>query len=217
MFLKGSGAAFYLMVLSPLNEFIEYLDDVEDRFENVKMRYENEAKELSPEIEEDYWDYYIDEYHDFNITYPSILRSSVFTSIYSFLEYHLISRCLDKDILEKVKYDRGIFKAKNYFKLIYKSNEKFNQSKIFSNSIWNKIIDYSKIRNCYVHNSGIITMIPDEEKQKEIIQIIRKTNHIEIDDRKRIQILDRGFCKEFHEVVYKFICDLNNLLIDLKD
>ncbi|MHA6147942.1 hypothetical protein [Bacillus subtilis] len=84
MFLKGSGAVFYLRVLSPLNEFIEYLDDVEDRFEIAKKRYENEAKELSPEIEEDYWDYYIDEYHDFNITYPSILRSSVFTSIYSF-------------------------------------------------------------------------------------------------------------------------------------
>ncbi|MED5047245.1 hypothetical protein P9738_18415 [Bacillus siamensis] len=217
MFLKGSGVAFYLRVLSPLNEFIEYLDDVEDRFEKSKMRYENEAKELSPEIEEDYWDYYIDEYHDFNSTYPSILRSSVFNSIYSFLEYHLISRCLDKAILEKVKYDRGIFKAKSYFKLRYKSNEKFKESKIFSNNVWNKIVDYSKIRNCYIHNSGIITMIPDETKQKELIQIIRKTNYIEIDDRDRIHILNREFCKEFHEVVYKFICDLNDLLLNLKD
>ncbi|XYJ23679.1 hypothetical protein ACSE3M_02675 [Bacillus velezensis] len=50
MFLKGSGVAFYLRVLSPLNEFIEYLDDVEDRFEKSKMRYENEAKELSRKL-----------------------------------------------------------------------------------------------------------------------------------------------------------------------
>ncbi|ASB88411.1 MULTISPECIES: hypothetical protein [Bacillus] len=214
---RGHSLTFYLMVLSPLNDFIEYLNEVEDRFELTKLRFEKEAKGLNPDEEEKYWDYYIDQYHSYDKTYPSILRSSVFTNIYSFLEFHLISLCSDKEMLKRIKFDKGIFKAKKYLKMKYKNCEVFNQAEIFSNDTWAKLVEYSKIRNCIVHNSGILDMIPEKEKRKDLIQIVNKMSHVEFDEHQRIQILSKEFCEDFHEVTSEFICNLNNLLCNLND
>ncbi|MBN3553296.1 hypothetical protein JYA63_03395 [Fictibacillus nanhaiensis] len=197
MYLRGNNVVFKLMVLSQLDDFIKYLNEVEHNLWAKADDYIKKAEALHEDEQENYWDWHVDEYHDYSELYPSFLRNSIFISIYSYLEYHLLNQCDNKEKLRSIK-GSGIEKGKKYFKQVYGIHTPFESIE------WNNINDYNKIRNCLVHNGGDIDNISNANKQKELNVIINKIPTIELSNRGQI-LIQKEFCIEFCEVVKCFL------------
>lgn len=185
----------------PLDDFKNYSKTVEESFSIYQKEFQTEMETISEEDQEQYMDYWFDEYQDYIITYPSIHRKSLFISIYSFFEHKLTSLC--KEIIEKKKIElklnditgSGIEKSQKFLKKVVKINFPDNTSE------WKLIKDYNKIRNCIVHNNGIID---DYNKPGELKKIIENIYHIRYDEDSIIKI-NNGFCDEFISIISKFL------------
>jgi hypothetical protein len=202
MFRRGADARFYLMVLHPLRDYIDYLDEAEANLEKQKLKLIEMSKELDDEEQDEFWDWYIDDYYTYSELYPSILKTSVFISIYSFFEYQLLKQCTNKEILSSIK-DKGIDKGKEYFKKVFGIHSPFQSEN------WKFIKDCNKIRNVIVHNGGNMDTILDENKQQEIRNIISRVPGLNISKHGNI-LIENEFCKRFYEAVRDLLIDLYN-------
>jgi hypothetical protein len=147
----------------PLSHFQTYANDMEKHLLSKQSMVDREEDEdfFSNEDDDDDgisegWTHFIGDRHTFLVQFPSILRSSLLISVYSFLENLLTKLCreLQEKMKLSVKYNsiagKGIEKAKTY--LIEVVGIEFP-----SNSIeWQLINDYKNIRNCFAHSEGVV-------------------------------------------------------------
>jgi hypothetical protein len=213
----------FVNVSIPLNNLESFAHDVEEflyeKFmETVVQREEHEddddyyEREDEDEDEDDpfirsinSFSYFQGSRHRYSVEFPSIMRTSLFLSCYSFLENHLITIC--KEIQRKKKLElgvgdlkhNGIEKAQVYLKKVAGLNFPEQSPE------WNYIKKCNKIRNCIVHNGSLI-----DENNKNLRDIIKSMNTIRTDNfilEEKIR-LEKGFC-------FDFIQNMRTLLNDI--
>lgn len=203
---------FFGLLKYDISTLREYVSEVEDYLRNKTNEYEKHVEEVAKGVaDEDIDDFYMsyaDEYHKLNEIFPSTLRTSLFISSYSLLEYRLNHLCKllqkEKGItidLEKLKAsDQSIGRAHSY--LVNEAGITFPDS----TPHWKNIKVYQKIRNNIVHYNGILQrdlhiIEPYAKQNPNLVEIVDEYSH------KRIK-LSKDFCPQV-------ISDLDALFTDL--
>ena len=207
----------------------EYLEHAENANTQESERLAKEfkvkfAKATTPEEKEFLHEYYENDIDNFNDIFPQLLRKSHFVATYSFLEQELKVLCEMTHHLSKKK-------AKNAFtEWVYQMllrlgistqitpNPKFRGDYIGSarkylskyrgiffpknSANWNNIRSYQKIRNCIVHESGLLS----NQVQHKLSSFLLGNGNITINGLGYV-ILDEEFCLEFAKVVERFFIE----------
>jgi len=191
----------------------EYLQKAEKDFdthvdEQVKQLIQegippNEIDDINESYGEQHWDY--------AETFPGILRNSFFVSAYSLLEHKMALFCSwlkkDNNISKDWSELRGstLDKFKSYCKLAHLTLDYTDQN-------WEEINYYRIVRNCIVHNRGLIkgakqrAELYDYASSKNIIQDL----FVGLSVRSQLQIvLTENFCQDVTKTIWAF---LNNVL-----
>jgi len=157
----------FLGISSSLDELNEYLRVTEELLVRAKddfdARVDKETKGLSEEeLEElDLGDTYSEDYWRYTEEFPKILRSSLLVTAFSAFEHSLGVLCerlqSDKHIPIGLNILKGdiLERLKNYFKLT-------GLAISYNNKRWQELSDYSMVRNCIVHNNGLVKGFADE-------------------------------------------------------
>ncbi|MEB1806610.1 MAG: hypothetical protein LPK26_04755 [Bacillaceae bacterium] len=185
-----------------LNDFRDYSKIVEQQFKDSLQKFEKEASELTPDEQEEYFDHYYDEWSPFKNDFPKIHRSSLFISIYSFLESALINLCkrsYGKYHLSSTYEDisgNGIERAKIYLTKVAEIDFPSNTKE------WQFIKLCNDIRNCIVHNQSYLNS--DSKKAEKLENQLKKTPLINVDVSGEITI-EEGFCNLFIDTLESFL------------
>ncbi len=196
-----------------IGDFEHYLRILEEFLSEYKQNFETNvsstAATLGKEEKEQYLEHSAELYSTFGKDFPRILRYSSFTFLYSLVEANLENIC---NYLEpscgpalKESSDRGIERSKKYLKNVIKI--KFPDT----TSEWNEIKNYKYIRNCIVHNQGVLT---NWSKSVTIKAYINCTQNVEVyndNDLEKIE-LKQGFCEKAAKVISAFFKDLYDKL-----
>ncbi|WP_045524384.1 hypothetical protein [Neobacillus niacini] len=196
--LRGRDALFYGIVLGGIDDFLDYLDELDDKINKEKITLETNAEGLSKEDQLGFWFDFADEHDKYEKIFPAILRKSIFTSLFSYFEHQLFNMCKDKEKLKSIKNVYGLDKAKEYLSKIE------NLGEIFKGREWNIIKQYSQVRNCIVHAGGIIYLMSNDGEQQSVRNFIKATKGIIINQGDVIE-LETNFCKEFGSVAGDFL------------
>ena len=152
---------------------------------NFTQRIEEEAKQLSIEERDDFYEWYSDKYWHLNDVFPDLNRNSIFLVAFSNFEYELfsISRIISKELSPDSKIDEysgnGIEKVKKYFNRVLEIPFPSETQE------WNKIQIYKKIRNIIVHNGGKVRKI---ESNENLMSFINNEKFISLDNFNRIHL-----------------------------
>lgn len=196
-----TGIMNYFDVTYPLEKFREYSQFIEQSLNKEVQVYEKMASQYIEEEQEDFWDWHIDEVTLYFKDFPSIMRTSLVTSVYAFLEKKLVELCVpgpSGEIFNSAQSgDAIINNAKRYIKSVL--NKDF-PSDIFA---WQYIQNVREIRNCLVHNAGRIDDL-EETREAKLRRIIVSMPQVEIDNHDNI-FLHKEFCTDFIEYVEEIL------------
>lgn len=194
------------LIESEVNKYTNFADLIETFLKDEKNRFVKAIPEgLTDEELEEYWDYYGDTYFELDRDLPSVLRYSVFTQAYSFLEHALLNYCKDalKDfqltISHKDLNGNGINKYHKYLTKVVGLNFPDDTDE------WKVIKAYNIIRNCISHALG---NIEDTTNQKKITQAVNELKHVHIDNSKIS--FDENFCFEALKNIKNFLDKLED-------
>lgn len=192
---------YYFLVSWKLETFREYAKYIEQSLGREIYDFEESMKEFSDKEKEEFVDWHYDEIVNFRDVFPSIMRNSLFISVYSFLEEKIIDLCGQPDETSIKLEDlqgNGITRAALYIKKIKKE--------VFPDDIkeWHYIINANHIRNCIVHCGGDVEKSKNPKKVRHAIQELK---HVLENSHHKI-ILSEEFCMEFISVVERFLCIL---------
>jgi len=187
----------------------EYLRKAKDDFDT---RVQEEVKKLSStnlssrELDE-INEFYGEKHWDYAETFPRILRSSFFISAYSLLEHKMATICgwLKKDKQIPVSWNDSKGNTLDQFKRYCKQA---GLRLTYGDENWKEINEYRRIRNCIVHNRGLID---GAKQEKELRAYANRKNIIQdtllgISVRRRDQVaLTEDFCKEVTKAMWAFL------------
>lgn len=211
---------FKLMKLDYFSSYCEHLENyLKDKINYIEKSFDNCAETLNildkKESTELYEMHFEDIHYQFKEEYPIILRTSLFLSIYAFLEKTLNDICLSyenshKDKLNDIPHN-GIHKSKVYLTNVCNID--------FPTKNWGQIRQYNIIRNFLAHE-GYALWIPkeklrtpnkNEQRLKDLINTISGTSLINEGSFYLVNF-EKEFCEEFLSVLYKFFDDLDNVI-----
>lgn len=135
--------------------------------------------------------------------FTNLLRSSFFVSLYSFLESRLVNECHSRKgahtplRLSDIRARNELDRIQKYFTKVlrvYFPNE---------TTQWQEVQNYRVLRNCIVHNRGVLSGSREERQLQNYID--RKSDLRIVGDE---VFLDTAFCSEALETVKAFFCRL---------
>jgi hypothetical protein len=187
---------FAFNVLLGVNALEFYLNTTEKYFKKAEKefdeKYENDFKRLLLEEGDNAIDYYNELAWDYSYTLPNIMRNSFFVALFSFLEHKLGIFCKymqkERKIVSSWQDEKG--NTLDKFKKYCKHNR---LSLKFDDQNWQEINHYRLIRNCIVHNKGLIKGFNNE---KELRDYNIKRMIISQDTIEEEIALSEQFCKE---------------------
>jgi hypothetical protein len=141
-------------------------------------------------------------------TMPVIIRQSLFIAIYALLETYLNEVCALIQREQKLKVSindlagNGIFRAKDYLEKVL--DFQFPAS----HKSWQRISNYNRLRNCFVHACGQIT----SGTNKQLVKFIESNPYTDITFLKRIELRE-GFVGESCDSIVAFANDLTDQLL----
>ena len=216
MILKG---IFAIELRNGFDELERYLKITEEYLQKAKSDFESHVQEqakklstagLSPEERDEINEFYGEAHWDYAETFPRILRSSFFVSAYSLLEYKMAIICkwLKKDKQIPISWSDLKGDTLDQFKLYCKLA---GLELSYNTQAWQEIQHYSRVRNCIVHNRGLVEGV----KQEKELQAYASRKNI-IDDsmlglsiRLKAQIaLTEDFCKEVTKTIWVFLSNI---------
>jgi hypothetical protein len=190
----------------PLSNFKLYINEMEQFIidKGIKNTVDEENEYENGEYEDDDSHFmssimfFTSDRYRYLIEFPSILRTSVFLSLYSFLENQLVILC--KQIQNKKRIalgvndinGNGIVKASKYLKKVVGIDFPDQAEE------WTYIKHCNQLRNCLVHNGGIVN-----EENKKILKAIEAipsvtSNYNLLDKELR---LEKEFCLDFIHII----------------
>ncbi len=193
-----------------LNELEEYLKVTEKYLKKAKSDFETHLDEqrtklstanLSPKELDEFNEFYGEVYWGYAETFPSILRSSFFVSAYSLLEdkMSIICRHLKKEQQIPISWSDLRGRTLDQFKLYSKLAGLELQ---YDDHTWQEIKRYSKVRNCIVHNSGLIE---EFRSDKDFMRYISDNDIISKELIKEQIALTEQFCREVTKNIWAFL------------
>jgi len=217
MILKG---IFAIELHSGFDELEEYLKITEEYLQKAEKDFdthvEEQVKKLSsadipPEELDESKEFYGEKHWDYAETFPRILRSSFFVSAYSLFEHKmaLICKWLKRDKQIPISWSDLKGDSLDQFKLYCKLA---GLELSYNSKTWQEIQHYCMLRNCIVHNRGLIH---GARQERELQAYANRKNIIEdlfvgLSIRSQPQIaLTAEFCKEVTKTMWAF---LNNVL-----
>lgn len=190
-----------------LDELEEYLKITEEYLQKAKTDFETwfdeKTKGFTPKERDEFYELYGADYWQYAETFPRILRNSFLISACSLLEYKMAIICewLKKDKQIPISWSdlRGDTpdQFKNYCKL---ARLEFP----FNDRLWQEINNYRRIRNCIVHNRGLIKEFQDKDK-KGFISYLTKKGIISQDTNDQEIALTEQFCREVVKTIEVFL------------
>ncbi|MBD1222762.1 hypothetical protein [Virgibacillus halodenitrificans] len=208
---------FTLFLYHELEYFSTYSERIEEflsqQSTNLEQEFKNQIEALQVESDEEaqtlYEMHYEEEFHSFNNHFPTILRTSLFTTMYSYLEKQLNQLCKMFEKENKVKLSdlkhSGIGRAKNYLSKV--CNIDFPSR----TDAWNQITNYQKIRNIITHQGNEISIKKSEKTNISLfnsvvgIRLVDRVMHYEVK-------FDEEFCEGFSKILYSFFASLEESL-----
>jgi hypothetical protein len=199
-----------------LDELKRYLDITEQYLQKAKEDFkawaDEEVKKLPLQQREEFYDFYSDDYWRHEERFPRILRNSFLVSALSLLEYeiHVICTRLKKErpitiSLSDLKGDT-LEKTKLFFQTAGLNLK-------YDGQIWQEINKYYLVRNCIVHNSGLIKGFKDERKLRAYITQKGTISHDTIEEE---IALTGQFCEEVIDTMQGFTEELYKTLTEKK-
>jgi hypothetical protein len=194
--------------LHSMEEFLQmerrtHVDNVKAIAKQVRTVSANSSQIPAPELEYDH--YRLDAIDLFT----NILRKTFFVSLYTFLEVSLIERCRrlerkDETLLPVSDIrGKGMAQAMTYLTKVHRTDFSPGMS-----SEWNEIQHYRRLRNCIVHNAGILdNNLQQRQQLKEYINrhpgLSLSTGLVEE------VILSKDFCAQAIDTIARFLYALD--------
>ena len=181
-----------------LTKLEEYLQDALGELDAKVSELLKQSKNLPPEGSENLVDL-AGEYNYDREEFPRILRNSFLVSAISLLEYEMdmICRRLKEEqqipITLSDLHGNLLKRVKLYLKLA-------GLDLLYEDKIWKEITNYLKVRNCIVHNRGLLQ---GDEEEKALIPYIKRKKILSENDEREIA-LTAHFCKEVIQTIRKF-------------
>ncbi len=202
---------------SELTSLKEYINHSAKSILSAQQDFEREyAQETKGEVnpsEQDYWDH---EYYKVIEIFPSFYRQSTFIGLYSFLEERLNSLCDQLRRFKKYKIklsdlsgENIIEKSKKYLRLVVDLEIEG------LDTLWLKITEYQKIRNCFVHlNSSIIRDKELPLEKQKLYPIVKANPDLELKPGGIIDIVNDNFLLQFILTIRSYISSLLDKIED---
>ncbi|MDP1548258.1 MAG: hypothetical protein Q8L87_19765 [Anaerolineales bacterium] len=209
--------------LSTLNVFgvldfaKSYLRDIEQFIESQIKKNEDLSRTLNPfeQVQKNIFDEEFDKdaevYYKIELikNYPNLFRSSLFVSLFSYLESILMKECKQNQFLLQDEFpNKGstLDKIKGYLSENLHSNYNFSTSRE-----WNEIKKYQLVRHCLAHADGNLKLLKDDKEIKNLSKFIAENNEIItlVENDESVEIfIKEGFCESFIELIGTFLVDL---------
>jgi len=209
----------YFFAYLRLGELEKYLDTSENYLQKAKeefvARADEQVKNLPPEQRQEFYEFYQDDYWRHEEKFPRILRNSFLVSALSLLEYEMnvICRRLKKEQQRRISWRNLKFDVLEQFK------EYCNLAGLslsYDNPTWQDINNYYMVRNCIVHNSGLIKELPDKDR-KDLIPYLNRKHLISQDTIEQEIALTEQFCKEVINTMQDFLANVYTAYINHKE
>lgn len=191
--------------LDNLSEYTVTVEDLLDsKLKNFRSWVEKEASKVTGEQQEDFYEFYADDYHQFSRIFPNILRSSLFIMLYSFVENQLVNLCgkFHRQYGYPIKLTdlrgEGIVRAQSYLKKVVKIDFPDQTPS------WDDIVSYNRIRNFIIHNGA---QLDKSDQAKKVESFISTRPSITLDHLRNIQF-SKDFCPEVINTLRSFFGDL---------
>jgi len=185
-----------------LSRMEDYLQKATEQFE---ARISRQKKTLTPEQLSEFEIDDVEEYAYYYDEFPKILRNHLLVSAYSLFEYDMKAICRSIKDKQNIRISLSDLKGnlleqvKLYWRLA-------NLDLPCDQDTWEEISKYCKVRNCIVHDSGLI-----KRDDKDLITYVQGKGLI----KKRVVIFDKDaepevgltkkFCEEVVETMQNFI------------
>jgi len=196
----------------------EYLENIEKFLKGKKsklrrqyLKWDDRIKQLPPDKQEFYKQYWLEEFNQYSIEFPRILRNSFLVTAISLLEFELAIIC------KKLKEQQQIPISWRELK-----GDTLEQAKRFcnvaglniasDNENWQNIQNVYLVRNCIVHNNGSIKGSKDERK---LIKFAQQERIISQGEDKEID-LTKQFCKEVIALTEDFTSEVWDMVYKLR-
>ena len=195
---------FEAQVLGGLLELEEYLKTTEKYLLDVTTDrgawLDEQAEALPPEERNEFYERNIDFYCAYADIFPMILRNSFLVSVHSLLEHKMDLVC------KRIKEERQI--ASNWDdsrrgNALHKFKRYFKHAGLeLTDNDWQEINNYRIIRNCIVHNRGLIK---GARQERELRYYITRKNIISQDTIREEIALTEQFCREAIKTIWEFL------------
>lgn len=192
------GFIYHLFVLE------EYLEISEDSLVEAQANLEewivDKKRGLSPEELREFFEFENEDRWRYEAKFPRLLRNSFLVSCWSLLEreIYLVCKSLRKDKQIPIKADdlRYDFleRSKLYFQIA-------GLSLSYNDGTWQELNRYYKIRNCIVHNHGLVDKYAEEQ---DFMRYAEQKGIISKDTIEKEIALTKEFCKEVIETIRRF-------------
>jgi len=183
----------------------EYLKKMEKAIQEAERQFRSKfdedlkkVSELTDEHKQSFYEYYAEQYYNYE-EFPRILRNSLLVSIISLFEFELDFICkilIQEQGLEENWRDlRGsiLDKIKTFCKRV--------EIDITTNEqAWRELKNLYLVRNCIVHNSGLIKGSKNEKKLRGYTE---QKGIISDEDEREIDLTEQ-FCQEAIEITTSF-------------
>lgn len=176
---------YFNIIEKQLNLFTDYSNYIDSSLE--KELKKQTKKTSKGKVKDEYLKY----------EFPNIMRSTLLISIYSFFEERLVLICKSYETEEGLMFDdiRGrsvIDRAKKYIEKVIKMDFPSN------NEHWKHLREINLIRNCIVHNGGIVS------SESSLECIVNEMNNISLNENNGKIMLEKGFIDDTIRHVDKF-------------
>ena len=212
MILKGLFAIELQMGFSELKNYLaiteKYLQKAKEDFETSAHEQAEKLSAANPDLRTDEIDDILsNDYWEYAETFPRTLRSSFFVSAYSLLESKmaLICRQLKKDKQIPIGWSDLKGSTLDQFKFYCKLA---GLEISYNSKSWQEIQHYSRVRNCIVHNRGLIKGSSKKEELRAYAERKNITDDtlVGISIRRQDQIaLTEQFCREVIKTIWAFL------------
>ena len=176
------------------------IDEINQKIESGEIEISDDAGQMPPELEYDY--YRLSSISEFENT----LFSSFFVTIYFYFESELIRHCrkLEKESREKLSFSdiagNGILaRAKTYLTKVQQIDFSFENS-----PEWERIQNYTRLRNCIVHNQGRLDEGFENGQRDKLSKFIQKPDSKLLTENSWC-ILNKEFCLEALDTIKIFL------------
>lgn len=196
-----------------INRFAETMEQfLKSELGELEKQFEREAEGLSEAHKQELFDSRSDDINEFSLTYPTILRQTVFVKAYFDFEEMLVKLCktLQKNNNIKIGFSdlngNGIVRAMTYIMKV------FNVESPFQSQEWDRIKSYNKIRNIIAHQNGRLS-VEDQGRLNSEEKELDKLQYVKVNDFHAI-ILESPFCfqvlKDIESFFKELITELQN-------